>query len=158
MKKLVFIIQGLIVCIGIIDAQEVVSSAGNKNSAGGYQISWTLGETVIETYSNGNNILTQGFHQTNLNVTAINELKYPGIKIKVYPNPTNHILNIQSEGKTDLKLQLALFDVNGKILLAKRIINNPEEVSMEKYATGNYSLKITTTEGIPLRRFKIIKR
>ena len=113
---------------------------------------------MIETISDGNHFLTQGFHQTNLNVTPINELKFPELSLKVYPNPTDYILHIQSEGRTDLKLQYALFDVNSKILLNKRIIENPAEINMMRYAAGNYLLNITTIDGARVQQFKIIKR
>jgi hypothetical protein len=157
MKKLILIIV-FTASISIINAQEIVSSAGQTNASGGYQVSWTLGEPLIETLTGTNNILTQGFHQTNLNVTMIDELKFPGLTLKVYPNPTNYILHIQSEGRTDVKLQFALFDANGKILLNKKATENPAEVNMIQYATGNYLLKITTTDEASVQQFKIIKK
>ncbi|MBN2174518.1 MAG: hypothetical protein JW731_10310, partial [Bacteroidales bacterium] len=42
---------------------EVIASAGDyfENSTG--SLSWTLGEVMNETFSNGSNILTQGFQQ-----------------------------------------------------------------------------------------------
>tara|TARA_B110000459_G_scaffold106599_1_gene118371 strand:- start:412 stop:585 length:174 start_codon:yes stop_codon:yes gene_type:complete len=44
---------------------------------------YTLGEIVIETFSNNANILTQGFHQEDLKITtAVVNLD---IKTKLYP-------------------------------------------------------------------------
>ena len=59
---------------------------------------------------------------------------------------------------TDVKLQCALFNANGKMLLEKKIIENPEEVNMKRYAAGNYLLIVTTTYGKAVQQFKIIKR
>jgi len=42
---------------------EVVSSAGDYFEGTNASLSWTLGEIATETYSNGTNILTQGFQQ-----------------------------------------------------------------------------------------------
>ena len=42
---------------------EVVSSAGDYYEGSNGSLSWTLGEIATETYSNGTNILTQGFQQ-----------------------------------------------------------------------------------------------
>lgn len=42
---------------------EVVSSAGDYYEGANGSLSWTLGEIATETYSNGTNILTQGFQQ-----------------------------------------------------------------------------------------------
>ena len=157
MKKLITIIL-LTTPIGIIHAQEVVSSTGESYSYDGYEVSWTLGELVIETVSNETNTLTQGFHQNNLNVTLIDELNLPGLEFKVYPNPADYIIYIQSKGRTDVKLQFVLFDVNGKKLLNKKFIENPTELNMAQYAAGNYFLSITTIDGEPVQKFKIVKR
>ncbi|MFC2176342.1 hypothetical protein ACFLR1_05175, partial [Bacteroidota bacterium] len=45
---------------------EVIASAGGHFDNGTTQLSWTLGEVAIDTYDNGTNIITQGFHQTQL--------------------------------------------------------------------------------------------
>jgi len=42
---------------------EVISSAGDYYEGANASLSWTLGEIATETYSNGTNILTQGFQQ-----------------------------------------------------------------------------------------------
>ncbi|MEZ4808043.1 MAG: hemagglutinin protein [Flavobacteriales bacterium] len=41
----------------------VVGSAGGSGTAGATTLSWTVGEMSVSTLNNGNNILTQGFHQ-----------------------------------------------------------------------------------------------
>ncbi|MCB0810769.1 MAG: hypothetical protein KDB96_15940, partial [Flavobacteriales bacterium] len=53
----------------------VIASAGGTGTAGGVTLSWTVGETAVQTLDNGTNILTQGFHQADpvkvkLNVRA----------------------------------------------------------------------------------------
>ncbi|MCF8365211.1 MAG: T9SS type A sorting domain-containing protein [Bacteroidales bacterium] len=45
-------------------AQQVVASAGGYFEGDNISLSWTLGEPVIETFSNSNITLTQGFQQT----------------------------------------------------------------------------------------------
>ncbi len=45
----------------------VVSTAGNSVEAGGIEISWTLGDLVIETRETGLLIVTQGFQQAFIN-------------------------------------------------------------------------------------------
>ncbi len=72
-------------------AQEVVSTAGSHGETTAGSLSWTVGEPVIETITDGTNTLTQGFQQSKLTVTAINDLKFPGIELSVYPNPTNSL-------------------------------------------------------------------
>ncbi|MCB0034622.1 MAG: hypothetical protein KDE51_11405, partial [Anaerolineales bacterium] len=37
-----------------------IASAGGTRTAGGVTLSWTVGETAVQTLDNGTNILTQG--------------------------------------------------------------------------------------------------
>jgi len=79
-----------------VSSQEVVSSAGETQTIPGIEISWTIGEPVIETVSSGSSVLTQGFHQTKLTVTTIDELLFSDLELKVYPNPTSEFVIISS--------------------------------------------------------------
>jgi hypothetical protein len=158
MKTIVLTFLSLTALICITNAQEVISSAGNTYSAGGYEVSWTLGEPVIETIKGTNNTLTQGFHQTNIAVTALENLSLPGLELSVYPNPVSHMLNIKATGREDIKLQYRLFGIDGKLLSQKEILNNPEEIDMLPYAGGSYLLKVLSTADNLVQTFKIIKR
>jgi len=62
-------------------------TAGEHFATAGAQLSWTLGEAVIETYTGDKSQLTQGFHQTQLTVVALNE-SVTVFPVLVYPNPT----------------------------------------------------------------------
>ena len=87
MKKLLLILIALpMIGFGQVTTPSVVSSSGDSYSNGGVIMDYTLGEIVIETYTNSNTILTQGFHQGDLKVTtAVVNLD---IKTRIYPNPT----------------------------------------------------------------------
>ena len=54
---------------------------------------YTLGEIAIATFTSGNTILTQGFHQGILKVTT--SVENIDIKTKVYPNPTTNFIIIE---------------------------------------------------------------
>ena len=43
---------------------EVLAASGDYFTSTSNSLSWTLGESVIETYSSSNNSLTQGFQQS----------------------------------------------------------------------------------------------
>ena len=83
MKK-IFILTFLISAVVFALGQEVVSSAGETQTVSDLEISWTIGEPVIETFSLGIPVLTQGFHQSKLIVTAIDENRFSEIELKVY--------------------------------------------------------------------------
>jgi hypothetical protein len=158
MQKAIAFFTLALIFISNLNAQEVISSAGDTKSAGGYEVSWTLGESVIETLKGTNNTLTQGFHQTNLNVTALDDLILPGLELSVYPNPVNYVLNLKATGREDIKLKYRLYGIDGRLLFHKKIVNNPEEINMHPYAEGSYLLKVTTIKDDPVQTFKVVKR
>lgn len=68
MKKLLFVqLLAWAVFAAGVQAQslspQVVASGGGYAEAGGYSLSYTVGEPVTATLASGSNILTQGFHQ-----------------------------------------------------------------------------------------------
>ena len=48
---------------------EVIGSAGTYFNSSFGSISWTIGEVCVETYGNSSQFLTQGFHQSEQNIT-----------------------------------------------------------------------------------------
>jgi hypothetical protein len=149
-------------CISLAKAQsispQVIASAGTHSTGSNIQLSWTLGEPVITTVSNGNNIITQGFHQTLLTVTAVDENNISDINITVFPNPTSEILNI-SLANNQKDLQLELFDINGKLLQTQQInaTQNMANINMSEYARANYLLRLYAADGSINNTYKIGK-
>ena len=55
-------------------SNKVIANGGGYSSAGGYSLSYTIGETITTTLSNGGYVITQGFQQPftmNLQVKAL---------------------------------------------------------------------------------------
>lgn len=155
MKYLIFIVI-LFLAGSVVSAQQVVSSNGDSRSAAGVEVSWTVGETAIETLISDANVLTQGFHQTTIIIDAVSELLYPGIEVKVFPNPTPGIIRIQfSEYLKDARYWL--YDLRGKLLENKLISSADTEINMKKYASGQYILKLTDKSKQPIQTFQIVK-
>jgi len=125
-----------------VQAQEVVSTAGSYGETTSGSLSWTVGEPVIETITDGTNTLTQGFQQSRLTVTAINDLKVPGIELSVYPNPTNNFLSIEVKTDKQRDLLLSLFDINGRLILQKKMAGNKQTINMQNYCPATYILKV----------------
>jgi hypothetical protein len=148
---LIFFLAGV-----MVSAQEVVSSNGDSKSAAGYEVSWTVGEAVIATMIGSTNTLTQGFQQTRLTVTAVTDLLYPGLEIKVFPNPTQEFITIRfSEYIEDTRY--SLYDLRGKLIENKLINAADTEINLKKYASGQYILKLTNKSRQAIQTFQIIK-
>ncbi len=78
-----------------IHAQRVMSSAGEINTSNGASVSYTIGETVVQTVVS-NAIVTQGFQQAKPKlftpVAENNEI----LDFGIYPNPTLALLYIKN--------------------------------------------------------------
>jgi len=143
-------------CATFLQAQEVVTTAGSYGETTSGSLSWTIGEPVIETITDGTNTLTQGFQQSKLTVTAINNLKVPGIELSVYPNPTNSFLSIEVKTDKQRDLQLSLFDLNGRLILQKKMAGNKQTIKMQNYKPATYILKVTEANK-DIKTYQIVK-
>lgn len=136
---------------------QVIASAGEHFDNGTTQLSWTLGEVVIDTYDNGTNILTQGFHQTELTVTSIEEV-LSNISLNMYPNPTSELLNIEL-GNNEADINLQLFDMGGKLVYSDKIeaYQTKFVLPMNTVATGNYLVQMQSVDGKMNTTHKVMK-
>lgn len=136
---------------------EVTASAGDHFTGTNAQLSWTIGETMIETYVNGSNQLTQGFHQTNLMVTAVEDLT-ESFQVKVFPNPATDILHIEWSEISD-PLTLSLYDATGKQLIMKKVVDQTmsKTLDLTTYAAGSYLLQLSNPAEKTIKTFKILK-
>ena len=155
-KKLINMLFLLLFAAGSLTAQTVVSVNGGTATAAGTQVSWTIGEPVVATVSDGNSTLTQGFQQSKLTVTAIDDLQVQGVEIKVYPNPTSDYVTVHFSNTIEKPAYL-LFDLSGRLIEQKNIESTGTKIDMSGYSGGSYILKLRTAEQ-PLQTFKIIKR
>jgi hypothetical protein len=149
MKFLTIISLSLLPFLGMAQSitPEVIASAGEHYDNGTVQLSWTLGEVMIDTYDNGTNILTQGFHQTQLTVTSIEE-ELTDVRMSLYPNPTSEYLNIEL-GNNEQDINLQLYDMSGK-LIHKDVINAYDTkyvLPMQMVATGKYLVQMQSEDG-----------
>ena len=160
MKK-IFILTTAVLAFFISNAQEqeVISSAGEHYSNGSVQISWTLGEIVTETATDGNNIVTQGFHQTNLTITKIEEeyINNVDASITIFPNPTSDLATINL---TDVDISNFIFELNdnkGKTILKKNFESESEVIDFSQYAASIYYIRIYNKSGTYANTFEVIK-
>lgn len=146
---------------GIAMAQQVVSTAGNHSETGTVQLSWTIGEPVISTLSNGSNILTQGMHQSKLLIDAIEEIELSGLIISAFPNPTNEFVNLQVHqlltAQPWKEFSFVLYDMHGKVLMQKQIVSTETVIQMNNYVSSIYFLKVLVNNH-EVKTFKIVKQ
>ena len=80
-----------------------------------------------------------------------------GLFVNAYPNPTNNVLNVQIQNKEAGEGMAYITDLNGKILLKKKIsLNGICELDMNDLSSSLYLLRIdTNTESIVQKIIKV---
>lgn len=139
--------------------QDVISSGGGYYDNGTSKLSVTIGETFTDTYSNSGTTLTQGFQQSDYNITELEETSKSNISATVFPNPTTNKINLKFEQKTDEAISYVLNDYSGKVI-EKQAISKEEtlvEVDFRNLVAGIYFLKVFNSNGDYLKTFKIEK-
>jgi len=133
---------------------EVIATSGQQFQNGQLQLEWTLGEVVTETESNGNAVLTQGFHQPEIKITGLEDLS-PDWAMSVFPNPTSGLLNVQFEPQTET-LQFSIIDLGGKQVLSSRS-SQSFQLHLEQLAPGSYFLNVRSQNGSLRKTYQILK-
>ncbi|MGA2407055.1 MAG: T9SS type A sorting domain-containing protein [Bacteroidales bacterium] len=138
--------------------QEVISSAGGYNVNRGVSISWTLGETIIPTFKSqdGTLILTHGVQQEMI-ITAVEETIDDPVKIKVFPNPADAIVNMQFEAPVDEEIIFDILDSQGKLVKTDLIDSamTEKQINVQDFPAGIYYLRLT--KGKHVNVYKIVK-
>lgn len=153
MKTLVLIaltlLSGAVKCQSV--SSYVINSTGNHYSQGYYNIDWSVGELpLVETMqSNGQVVIvTNGFLQPNLsdNIDSNTRRRFSSEEIRVMPNPTRGKIEVNFSVPQKGSLHIYVFDVNGKLLIKDRLLNNgimmSKFVDLTSLSPGTYLLKV----------------
>jgi hypothetical protein len=137
-------------------AQQTPATAGGTLFNGSGSISYTIGESVAQTLTNANVILTQGFHQPILSVAVVQALSGLDYTVSTFPNPTSDFVWLKIDKPSVVGLQYLLFDFKGTLLAQKNISTNEMVVPFNHLNTGVYLLKVQ--DGLKeVKTFKIVK-
>lgn len=130
-------------------APSVIASSGGYSSNGTNSLSYTIGEmSMIQTFSNSNNILTQGFQQPNDNVTGLLDISQGEFgSFVVYPNPAVDNVWYGFSFPESGKVSVALYDALGQRVadLYESNYDNGktiQQLNVSNYAAGTYFISV----------------
>lgn len=143
-----------------LKAQESISPSGGNASGSGGSISYSVGQVFYTMSTGTNGSITQGVQQPfEISVVSGIDDNTINLSFTAYPNPTSDrlTLKVDASTKTSIKsLSYQLFDITGKLLESKNIEVYETTISMARFVSAIYFLKIT--DGIKeIKTFKIIK-
>lgn len=139
--------SGILLVSGQTVTPTVLASDGGYSSSAQGSIAWTIGEPVVDTYVNGGNVTTMGFHQPEMELVTMidDEQNTPGLL--VYPNPVKEVLTINFAGMPMGNYSLQLNDALGKLIYQNAATITSETVrysiKLNEIAEGVYFLNIS---------------
>lgn len=139
--------------------RSVIGSTGASVQAGDLQLEYTVGEAVVNTLSTSTIMLTQGFHQGNLQTTGLNGLP-KAVSYQLFPNPVTTELWLSMEGP-DLDFWAILYNATGQPLGARQAVKASGywkgSFDLSRQSPGVYFLVITDQRGKWLQSHKVIR-
>ncbi len=144
----------------IVSQRAVVAAAGKDTVIGKTIWAYTVGETVVDTYTGGNITFTQGFHQHD----GFSFTPYlPGITdIAIYPNPARAGATLRFYLKVDKPqpLNISIYDATGKLYQSLTLESYAGQtyhsLNPQVMAAGTYQLRVTVGAEKYYGRFVII--
>lgn len=156
-KSLLFVVLCLFLKTYTLQAQKIIATAGGHAASTSHQLSWTLGESIVNTHIAPDLNVTQGFHQSVIRLTALKTLN-ESIRLNLYPNPTTSYVNIDIDQTEDTENWIVqVSDIQGKQLLQKKV-NSSEQLNFVNFAEGTYIITIQNQDKQILNSYKVIKK
>lgn len=136
-----------------VSGQSVVAVQGDSYANTNIRLDFTLGEVIIATVSDTSQILTQGFHQTQWELTSIDDFDVL-YTANVFPNPTSQYLTVEVERFQGI--DYVMYDLIGKVVVQGRLASSQTDIAVQFLSEGSYILVLSEQSQI-LKSFKLIK-
>ena len=138
-------------CIGQSIDQQIINTTGNSFQKEHFTVDWSIGEaTIINTMQSADDqlALTNGFIQplTNLLNIATANMPFKKEEIKILPNPTRDIVEINFLTNQHGTARLQFYNSMGQLLLTKDFnlygYGQVQKIDIRNFKAGYYNLRI----------------
>ena len=87
---------------------------------------------------------------------SVEELKLQS-SIRVFPNPSSYIVNVDLSQLPKGEYQLYLMELSGKVVYKQTTTESSTQIDMHTFAPGTYVLNVQTQDTQKVETFKIVK-
>jgi hypothetical protein len=140
--------------------RDVVAVAGEYGSSSNLSLSWTAGQTAVNTTTTSGLIVTQGFQQADQSPAGVAETMFVG-DIKVFPNPLQDVLNFEISSERPLRLGVDLYDATGKKVREIPSFQVPStykgSIDFSNLPAGEWLLRFHDGKGNGQKTFTVVK-
>ncbi len=135
---------------------QVIASAGGSHATDAVQLSWTLGELVTESFTQGSTMLTQGFQQPEITVETNYSDPEIQLSVNVYPVPAASYLTVEFN-EIWQGMVVDLYNLQGIKIISTPVIDQKIEINLHELPSAGYILKVYTAENKMIKSYTIIK-
>lgn len=154
----------ILICSSQLQAQKmllsptIISNASGEGKSLNTWITWTLGETLIQSTTLDDRWYTEGFHQP----TIIVKTTFTSLRenvISVFPNPTMSAVQLNMSPALSTDAILSLIDIKGSVLYSSTLKSglNQSSMDLQLIQAGIYFLQVRNLAGDLFNTCKIIK-
>jgi len=136
---------------------DVIITSGEVIESEEGSISWTIGENLIETVSESDLNLLQGYQEVEDMPLPIEEVFTIDDFILVFPTQTESIVNVVFNEKLNVPFKAYLLDISGKRCADYEFDLQYNQIDLSEYSYGMYLLNITNEEGQLIQEFKLFR-
>jgi len=118
--------------------------------------------TTFTLASSCSSIATPVTDSRGLEVIKINTEQKNSLTPKVYPNPTESIVNLEMPSKNQQKINVEVFDLSGRRVINQSMMLNAginlRQLSLSGLASGGYIIQFKNAQNVVIEKVKITKR
>jgi len=159
-KKLILLFCCLFLSLQF-EAQNAIVIAGGNIDDGNFKLSYSIGQVAKKSTSDTNGLFNQGIQQPfeiyNLFNLSLDDNDISNFEIKAYPNPTVDLLTLSINNAIVNNQIVKVYDLNGKVILQKEIIQNETQIDFSQFNAGVYLFNVFDKNHTLIKAFKIIK-
>jgi hypothetical protein len=123
---------------------DVLASSGGSGTDEKNSMSWTLGETFINEYSNEAFTISQGFHQGFKSLPASIDDNTNSVDIIAFPNPVTDLLSVVVNiDNTNIQWKVEIFDARGILMTSWKSEKTRFEIDLSSFENGTYLVRIS---------------
>jgi len=153
MKNYLSIVASIL-CLNLYSQSNTVSAGGDAEGDNG-SVSYSIGQVVYTSAQGSNGNVNQGVQQP-YDVGVIIGIEEIGISLSVFPNPTAGLLTLTVADEDASLLSYQLFDASGRMVDAKNNLNSTNSISLDRYATGVYTLSVSR-DNKQVKSFRVVR-
>jgi len=157
MKLATFLILSYLGLSSAIHAQSSLTISGQEAQGLGGTASISIGQPFFQYHTDNKFSLTEGLQQTYIVSSVFTEdaILSP-YQIRIFPNPTQHMIFIETDLPNSVSLEWIMSDMKGATLKSGILANDSREITLNELAAGTYFLQLMDKK-YSLKVFKIVK-